>query len=107
MEVPEKTKAAFTTRGLTPQMGTAVLRFNGRDGKATTGESCMATMDKVTDTVFVVKEEQEFCFLFDRDDPIDLYRALFRCAERTDSGLSREEVLDVIEGMVPERLRSI
>ena len=67
----------------------------------------MESMEKDTDTVFVVKEDQEFCFLFDRDDPIDLYRALFRCAERPDSGLSREEVLDVIEGMVPERLRSI
>jgi IS5 family transposase len=67
----------------------------------------MERTENVTDTVFVVKEDQEFCFLFDRDDPIDLYRALFRCAERPDSGLSREEVFEVIEGMVPERLRSI
>jgi hypothetical protein len=66
-----------------------------------------STTEQVTDTVFVIKEDQEFCFLFDRDDPIDLYRALFRCAERPDSGLTREEVFEVIEGMVPERLRSI
>ena len=65
------------------------------------------SMERTTDTVFVVKEDQEFCFLFDSDDPIDLYRALFRCAERSDSGLTREEVMEVIEGMVPERLRSI
>ena len=64
-------------------------------------------MEKTADTVFVVKEDQEFCFLFDRDDPIDLYRALFHCAERSESGLTREEVLDVIEGMVPERLRAV
>jgi len=67
----------------------------------------MESTEQVTDTVFVIKEDQEFCFLFDRDDPIDLYRALFRCAERSDSGLTREEVFEVIEGMVPERLRSI
>ena len=66
-----------------------------------------STTEQVTDTVFVIKEDQEFCFLFDRDDPFDLYRALFRCAERPDSGLTREEVFEVIEGMVPERLRSI
>ncbi len=67
----------------------------------------METIERATDTVFVVKEDQEFCFLFDRDDPIDLYRALFRCAERPEGGLTREEVMEVIEGMVPERLRSI
>ncbi len=67
----------------------------------------MESVDKSADTLFVVKEDQEFCFLYDRDDPIDLYRALFRCADRQDSGLSREEVFEVIEGIVPERLRSI
>ncbi len=70
-------------------------------------ELCMESMEKVTGTIFVVKEDQEFCFLFDRDDPIDLYRALFRCTELPDSGLTREEVMEVIEGMVQERLRSI
>lgn len=77
------------------------------DGIALPGELYMEAMERVTETVFVVKEDQEFCFLFDRDDPIDLYRALFRCAERPDAGLTREEVMEVIEGMVPERLRSI
>ena len=67
----------------------------------------MDSVDRATDTLFVVKEGQEFCFLYDRDDPIDLYRALFRCADVEDSGLSREEVFEVIEGIVPERLRSI
>ena len=67
----------------------------------------MDSMETTTDTVFVVKEAQEFCFLFDRDDPIDLYRALFRSSERPESGLTREEAFEVIEGMVPERLRSI
>jgi len=71
------------------------------------GDVRMDSMERVTDTVFVIKEDQEFCFLFDRDDPIDLYRALFRCADRADMGITREEAMEVIEGMVPERLRSI
>ena len=67
----------------------------------------MNAVDKSTDPLFVVKEDQEFCFLYDRDDPVDLYRALLKCADGEESGLSREEVFEVIEGIVPERLRSI
>jgi hypothetical protein len=58
-------------------------------------------------TVFVLKEDEEYCFLFERDNPASLFSALFDCAERSDLGLSRQEVLEMIEGMVPERLRSI
>jgi len=58
-------------------------------------------------TIFVVKEEEEYCFLFERDDPGRLYEALFESATRSDLGLSRMEVTEMIEGMVPERLRSI
>jgi hypothetical protein len=58
-------------------------------------------------TVFVVKEDEEYCFLFERDNPASLFGALFDCAERDDLGLSRSEVLEMIEGMVPDRLRSI
>jgi len=58
-------------------------------------------------TIFVVKEEEEYCFLFERDNPARLYEALFESAEREDLGLSRAEVLEMIEGMVPERLRSL
>ncbi len=58
-------------------------------------------------TVFVVKEDEEYCFLFERDDPGKLYSALFEYAERDDLGLSTREVTEMIEGMVPERLRSI
>ncbi len=58
-------------------------------------------------TVFVLKEDEEYCFLFERDNPAGLFSALFESAERSDLGLSRQEVLEMIEGMVPERLRSI
>jgi len=58
-------------------------------------------------TIFVVKEDEEYCFLFERDDPGKLYSALFDCADRGDTGLSRQDVMEVIEGMVPQGLRSI
>ncbi len=58
-------------------------------------------------TVFVVKEDEEYCFLFKPEDPGRLYSALFECAGRGDLGLSGNEVTEMIEGMVPERLRSI
>jgi hypothetical protein len=58
-------------------------------------------------TVFLVKEDEEFCFLFERDDPAGLYTALLGSADASESGLSRGEALEVIEGMVPQGLRSI
>ncbi|MEM7232108.1 MAG: hypothetical protein AAF517_08040 [Planctomycetota bacterium] len=60
-----------------------------------------------TETVFIVKEDQEHCFLFRREDPIDLYHALLRSAEEDRSTLSREEATEVLEGIIPERIRSI
>ena len=71
---------------------------------ASTGET--RELERVG-TVFVLKEDEEYCFLFERDNPAGLYSALFDCAGRSDLGLSRQEVLEMIEGMVPERLRSI
>ena len=61
----------------------------------------------ITDTVFVVKEDQEHCFLFDSDDPLELLRMLFNNAEKSESGLTRKEATEVFEGIIPERLRSI
>ncbi len=58
-------------------------------------------------TIFVVKEKEEYCFLFERDHPTRLYSALFDCADSSDTGLTRQEVMEMIEGMVPDRLRSI
>jgi hypothetical protein len=71
---------------------------------ASTGET--KELDRVG-TVFVLKEDEEYCFLFERDNPASLFSTLFDCAERSDLGLSREDVLEMIEGLVPERLRSI
>ncbi len=58
-------------------------------------------------TLFVVKEDEEYCILFDRDDPVSLYEVLFDHAEKPDLGLTREEVFEVIEDLVPGRLRSV
>ena len=67
----------------------------------------MDSTQGITDTLFVMKEDQQYCFLFDSDDPLELYRALLRCADQPGSGISREEAFEVMEGMVPDRLRSI
>jgi hypothetical protein len=58
-------------------------------------------------TIFLIKEDEEYCFLFERDKPGRLYATLFESAESGDTDLSCQEVLEMIEGMVPHRLRSI
>ena len=63
--------------------------------------------DERLGTIFLVKEEEEYCFLFEKDHPARLYQALFESAEREDLGLSRAEVLEMIEGIVPVELRSL
>ena len=67
-------------------------------------------MDKTqgsTDTVFVLKEDHEHCFLFDRDDPLDLVCEVLRATRRDEGGLEQAEALEVLEGILSERLRSI
>ena len=58
-------------------------------------------------TLFLVKEDEEYCILFDQDDPVSLYEVLFEHAEQPDRDLSREEVFEVIEDLVPSRLRAM
>lgn len=59
------------------------------------------------DTVFLVKGNREHCFLFDGDDPLELYRAITRQMSKPEAGISREDAVEVLEGIVPERLRAI
>ncbi len=61
----------------------------------------------ITDTVFLVKEEREHCFLFDADDPLDLLRTLMMSADDEEGGIRREEAYEMMEGLVPERLRCL
>ena len=63
--------------------------------------------ESVNKTAFVLKEEQEFCFLYNEEDPFDIFRALMEQAGKPDSGLPRGEAYEIMEGMIPERLRSI
>ena len=60
-------------------------------------------MESATSTVSVVKEDQEFWVRFSSDDPLELYQALLRMAQ-VESGISREEAYEVMEGLIPERL---
>ncbi len=67
----------------------------------------MESTAPVTDTVFVVKENQEHCYLFDSDDLLGLLQVLFRSSLDPEAGITQEEAYEVLEGMIPERLRSI
>lgn len=58
-------------------------------------------------TLFVVKDAEEYCFLFDERDPATLFEVLFDKTETPGGGLDRDDVFEVIEGMVPSRLRAI
>ena len=72
-----------------------------------TGEEKDGGIVNETATLFLVKEDEEYCILFDQDDPVSLYEVLFDHAERPDRDLSREEVFEVIEDLVPSRLRAM
>ncbi len=63
--------------------------------------------ESVNKTAFVLKEEQEFCFLYNEEDPFEIFRALMEQAGKPDSGLTRGEAYEIMEGMIPERLKSI
>ncbi|HLU49341.1 MAG TPA: hypothetical protein VK116_14695 [Planctomycetota bacterium] len=63
--------------------------------------------DPTRDTVFLIQSNREHCFLFDGDDPIELYQALFRQASKGETGISHGDAVEVLEGIVPERLRAI
>ena len=62
-------------------------------------------MDQTTsakETVFVVKEDREHCFVFDRDDPLDFLHSLLRNAEKLDSSIEVfDPATDVSVGVIP------
>ena len=45
--------------------------------------------------------------LSNNEDPFEIFRALMEQAGERDSGLTRGEAYEIMEGMIPERLRSI
>ena len=55
-------------------------------------------MDQVS-TLFVVKGDEEYCILFDQDDPGSLYNVLFEQANRPELGITPVEAFEVIEGL--------
>ena len=87
-------------------MVTGPLAQKDRTGFRYHEKRLMESTSNVTDTVFVGKPDQEHCFLFDADDPLELLRTLLSQAERPETGISREDAYEVMEGMVPERVRS-
>jgi len=62
---------------------------------------------KEVSTLFVLKDEEEHCILFNQNDPTGLYDVLFEHASRADVAINEQEACEVIEGLVPVRLREI
>lgn len=58
-------------------------------------------------TLFLIKDPDEYCFLYSEEDPQGLYEALLECASSTESNLTSEEALEVIEEVVADQLRRI
>jgi hypothetical protein len=63
--------------------------------------------ESVNKTTVVIKEGQEYCFLSNNEDPFEIFRALMEQSGEKGSGLTRGEAYEIMEGMIPERLRSI
>ena len=60
-----------------------------------------------TESLFIVKGKNEFCFLYPEKAPGDLYRALLDCADYDSSELQADEALEVIEELVVRGLKRL
>ncbi|HAK97381.1 MAG TPA: hypothetical protein DCM87_20940 [Planctomycetes bacterium] len=60
-----------------------------------------------TESLFIVKGGNEYCFLYSERAPGDMYRALLDCADDEDTRLSAHEALEVIEEMLARALRGL
>ena len=58
-------------------------------------------------TLFLVKPDDEYCFLWPERRPKDLYDAILDCADSPRFGITADEALEVIEDLVLENLRKI
>jgi hypothetical protein len=67
----------------------------------------MTDQRTATESLFIVKGSDEFCFLYPRESPGEVYRALLDCADYGASDLGSGEALEVIEGMVVRGLRRL
>ncbi len=67
----------------------------------------MTDQKKATESLFIVKGKDEYCFLYPEKAPGDVYRALLDCADVSNSDLETDEALEVIEELVVRGLRRL
>ncbi len=60
-----------------------------------------------TESLFIVKDSNEYCFLYSEQAPGEMYRALLDCADDGETRLSAHEALEVIEEMLARALRRL
>ncbi len=60
-----------------------------------------------TESLFIVKGRNEYCFLYPRQAPGQVYRALLDAVDQGESDLDAAEVLEVIESLVVRGLRRL
>lgn len=60
-----------------------------------------------TESLFIVKGGNEYCFLYSEQAAGDMYRALLDCADDGETQLSAHEALEVIEELLARALRRL
>ena len=59
------------------------------------------------ESLFIVRDRHEFCFLYPEAQPGELYQALLDCADIGEFGLRETEALEVIEELIIRSLRRL
>jgi hypothetical protein len=67
----------------------------------------MTDQEKATESLFLVKGREEYCFLYSEREPGNVYRALLDCADCGTGELGAGEALEVIEALVVRGLRRV
>ena len=67
----------------------------------------MTEQKTANESLFIVKDKNEYCFLYSNETPGEVYSALLSCADYSQSNLETEDALEVIEGLVAKSLRRL
>ncbi len=67
----------------------------------------MTDQKTATESLFIVKGTDEYCFLYPKQAPGDVYQALLDCADHGASDLEPDDALEVIEELVVRGLRRL
>ncbi len=67
----------------------------------------MTEKESTTESLFIVKGSDEFCFLYAERAPGEVYKALLDCADGGTADLGADEALEVIEELVVRGLKRL